>query len=143
MDNDFQLFDDMWGRLSDSQQVRRVLSSMGDAVLDAMTLNIATAGHGSWPPLAPSTIAEKQRHGYPLEPLIRTWRLSQSLNEGGMDNVFDLTDTTVEVGTSTPYAIYHTGAGPRQHLPERDFSALMPSDWDTVQSTFDTWLEGN
>ena len=33
---------------------------------------IFDSGHPSWPPLAPSTIAEKARLGYPLRPNVRT-----------------------------------------------------------------------
>lgn len=137
MNLDPQIFDDVQERLFDGQQIRRVLSSMGEAILDAMVLNIATAGHGTWAPLLPATIREKARGGYPLEPLIRTWRLSQSLNRGGADNVFDVTDMAVEVGTRTPYAQYHAFGQGRMH---RDFSEMLPSDWDNVGGAIDKWI---
>jgi hypothetical protein len=137
MDFNVQIFDDVADKLFDSGQIRRVLSSMGEAVLDAMVLNIATKGHGTWASLAPSTIAEKRRGGYPLEPLIRTWHMSQSLNRGGADNVFDVTDTTVEVGTRTSYAQYHAFGQGRMH---RDFSEMLPSDWDNVGKALDAWI---
>lgn len=66
-----------------------------------------TSGYGEWSPLAPSTIRQKERHGFPLFPLIRTGELYQSLTEPSRAAAFSPTEMTW--GTDVPYAKYHQG----------------------------------
>lgn len=62
-----------------------------------------------WPPLAPSTIKEKQRLGYGAMPMLwRTGALAASLAEkGAPGNIFEVGANYVAVGSSIPYAIFH------------------------------------
>lgn len=86
------------------------------------------AGRGArwrdpWAPLAPSTLAEKHRLGYPLNPLVRTTRLRTSLTQRPF-GVEHMTPHAVTAGTRVTYAKFHqTGTRfmPRRILfsPER------------------------
>lgn len=67
----------------------------------------ATEGHGDWPPLAASTVAEKERHGFPPDPLIRTGALVESLTDAGQAARLD--PHQMSYGTDVDYAIYHQG----------------------------------
>ena len=62
--------------------------------------------HEAWPPLAPSTIADKQKHGFPTpKPLLRTGALRDSIeytvhgNEGWVGSDLDIA-VYQELGTS-------------------------------------------
>lgn len=68
-----------------------------------------TAGYGEWAPLAPSTLADKERHGFPFFPLIRTGELYQSLTEPSRAAAFSASEMTW--GTDVPYAQYHQQGG--------------------------------
>jgi phage gpG-like protein len=65
----------------------------------------ATHGHGAWPPLAESTIEQKSKHGFSLDPLIRTGTLEGSFHA--------LTFGPVEFsyGTDVEYAHWHQDGG--------------------------------
>lgn len=64
-----------------------------------------THGHGAWPGLAESTLEQKSRHGYPLDPLVRTGALKESFHAlalGAQQFVY---------GTDVPYAHWHQDGG--------------------------------
>lgn len=66
-----------------------------------------TDGYGEWPPLAPSTVREKTRLGFPLRPLVRTATLERSLTDREL--AMRLTPRTMSWGTDVEYAKYHQG----------------------------------
>src|SRR5262249_15695179 len=51
---------------------------------DVEEQQFATQGEGAWPPLAESTIARKEAGGWPLDPLVRTGDLKESLTNPGL-----------------------------------------------------------
>lgn len=81
----------------------------------------ASEGDGLWPPLDPRTIAEKLRHGFPADPLIRTGDLLASLTDPaqamdvgqGRSTIGTFTRSTFSWGTDVAdergreYAHYH------------------------------------
>lgn len=67
----------------------------------------ASEGGSTWPQLAPSTVREKERLGFPPFPLIRTGELYQSLTEPSRAAAFTASEMTW--GTDVPYAKYHQG----------------------------------
>lgn len=69
----------------------------------------ATAGHGEWPPLAPATLIEKERLGFPPDPLIRTGDLVESLTDAARAARMD--PQSMSWGTDVPYAQYHQEGG--------------------------------
>lgn len=66
-----------------------------------------TENDGQWPPLAPSTVAEKARQGFPPFPLIRTGALYESLTDG--EQAARLDPDRMSYGTDVDYAKYHQG----------------------------------
>jgi hypothetical protein len=52
--------------------MRRAGARITQALHDHALQRFRTRGNGTWPALAPSTIAEKRRRGFPLDPLVRT-----------------------------------------------------------------------
>ena len=79
----------------------------------------ASGGHrfgSGWAPLAAYTIAEKVRHGYPTDPLIRSGDLAASLTRRPMA-VEHVTPHEVVAGTDDPKAIYHQRGTSR--MPQR------------------------
>lgn len=76
-------------------------------------------GAGSkWPPLAASTIKDKQRKGFGAMPIMwRTGRLAESLSDKGAEgNVFQAGADYVVVGSSLFYAPYHQSGSRKQKL---------------------------
>lgn len=69
-----------------------------------------------WKPLAPATIQEKVRLGYPRAPLIRTGDLRKSLAERPLD-IERLKPQEMSAGTAVKYARFHQGG--TRHMPAR------------------------
>lgn len=78
-----------------------------DTLEDVEHERFATEGFGEWPPLAPSTIREKTRLGFPVTPLVRTGALEESLTKREL--AMRLTPQSMSWGTDVPYAKYHQG----------------------------------
>jgi phage gpG-like protein len=77
-------------------------------------------GHGAWPGLAESTIAQKSAHGFPLDPLIRTGSLKDSfdpLSKGPQSFIW---------GSEVEYAGYHQDGTPR--MPQRKVIDIRVED---------------
>lgn len=68
-----------------------------------------TQGQGQWPPLAESTLAQKSAHGWPLDPLIRTGELKDSVTT--TSRAAKRHGQSMEWGTDVPYAGYHQDGG--------------------------------
>lgn len=65
-------------------------------------------GSGGWAPLASSTVAAKQRQGYPVEILHRTLALFKSLTQPDSEgSLFENFGEYMRFGTTIEYAIYH------------------------------------
>jgi hypothetical protein len=82
----------------------------------------ASAGDGTWPPLAKGTAKAKARRGLPDRILHATGQLEASLEIGAPYNVFEIGPASVTYGTAARVAWWHhTGAG---HNPRR--TLLVP-----------------
>src|SRR6185437_13391893 len=75
-------------------------------------------GGSRWPPLAPSTIKDKQRKGFGGMPIMwRTGALAESLADKGAEgNVFQAGADYVVVGSSLFYAKFHQSGSRKQKL---------------------------
>lgn len=135
-----ELFFELERRLTEPASQERVLRKLGTQVLDAWRDSLMTGGHGSFMPLAPSTVRAKMSGGYPLIPLIRTRAMLYSLTEGRGDNVFEVHGNEATVGTSDPKAGYHVTGGGR--LPQRDFTTLSAHDMGLMSDTAAAWVRG-
>ncbi len=72
--------------------------------------------HTPWPPLAPATIAEKIRLGFPTDPLVRTGRMRSHLVSRPLG--FErLSQTSVVAGTRLERAVFHQRG--TKYMPRR------------------------
>jgi phage gpG-like protein len=94
-----------------------------------------------WPPLAPSTIDEKKRLGYPDTPLVRTGNLRDAI---GHTIVMGTDGISVTVGISkaqVPYAVYHDSNEPRKsRLPQRVLVAVTDEEEDELMQLLKEWF---
>lgn len=91
-----------------------------------------------WPPLAASTLEEKFRQGWPLDPLIRTGELVQSLTHRPL-RVEHITGREVRAGTDVSYAKFHqTGT---RYMPQRIlFSPLQIRREQAATTAVANWI---
>lgn len=106
-----------------AKNLRPAMGLVGQTLLAAVDENLATSGHGTFPPLAPSTLRQKARKGQSSKPLFATEAMAAS-NEVENGNNFS------EVTNSKPYSIFHVSKAPRTRLPLRDFFALQEKTYD-------------
>jgi phage gpG-like protein len=93
-----------------------------------------TAGHGSWEPLAESTIAK--RRGSVAQILMDTGRFAASVQAShGAD--------FAEASTDVFYAVFHVGDGPRTKIPRRDPFVLSDDvQFDAIETILNYLVEG-
>jgi len=85
-------------------------------------------GSGGWERLSFSYAKWKSKN-YPGKPILqRSGRLMSSLTGFGSDYIERMTNSNIELGTMTPYAIYHQSVMPRTKLPRRPVIELTESD---------------
>lgn len=95
----------------------------------------------AWVALAPSTVRQRIRAGYPARPiLVRTGALRNSLLNPGASNSYEELQTTGDgwtllVGTEDPKAIFHELGTSR--MPARPFVALSDQAEQRVVSALD------
>jgi phage gpG-like protein len=82
-----------------------------DTLEDVERDRFVTEGHGDWPPLAPSTLRDKTAHGFPVDILVRTGKLKESLTN--REIAMRMTPQSMSWGTDVPYARYHQEGGQR------------------------------
>ena len=132
------------------QKFRKALNSLGDQIqnppeklmrrlgetsIEDIDQRFMTAGYGTWPPLAPSTIAKKG-HGFIL---IDSGAMFQSSRISGMER------NAVEV--DVPYggpehnpdvpSIHQHGKG---HIPQRKIIEVTPKLTQALTDTLTRWL---
>ena len=99
-----------------------------------------------WAPLSPKTVRQKQRKGFPLDPLVRTGRLRASLtDESSNEMVLDIDNFGLTFGSARLVdrgdwflaPIHHFGA-PRRNIPAR---ALMPDSQKLAERFRDRWQD--
>lgn len=102
-----------WGaQISDLSEP---LTEIGQDLLGDFAVNMVTEGGwfapgGAWTPLAPSTVRERARQGFggPSPILFRTGQLAESLaSRDAAGNVFEVTATSLRVGSADRTANYH------------------------------------
>lgn len=92
-----------------------------------------------WRPLAASTLREKARLGFPLDPLVRTRRLMQSITMRPLD-IERLGPREFEAGTADRKAVFHQ-FGTRNGLPARPlFSATRIRASNAVTYAIANWI---
>lgn len=91
-----------------------------------------------WPPLAPATIAEKIRLGYPTDPLVRTGRMRSQLVARPLG--FERLDqTSVIAGTRLERAVFHQRG--TKYMPRRQLvNARQVTAEQAATSAVRSWI---
>ena len=81
-----------------------------------------------WKPLAPSTVLEKKRKGYPRQPLVRTGKMKR-LVTGRPLEVEQYAGQVATFGTKSKIALFQHGGTKRngkRHIPARPIMKMTP-----------------
>lgn len=105
-----------------AKRTRPAMKAVANKLVAAVDENLETSGHGTFPPLAPSTIRRKARMGYGAKPLFATGKMAASNEPEYGDDFAAATNDDPKVGV-------HVSDGPRTHLPQRDFFAMLQSTY--------------
>lgn len=130
--------------------LRRPLTIAGEYMFKATVKNFQSQGRRigySWAPLKASTI-RRRRKGSSV-PLQDTRRLLRSVTARGGDNVYQLTDSSLTMGSSLPQARIHnqggtirrtsTGKAARAYvinIPKRTFLEVVEADERAIVGIF-------
>lgn len=113
-----------------NRQIRSIQGAVRQSFQEQFTRQ--SSGNGPWPALAPRTVQERQRLGFPgRRPiLVRTGALRSSfVNSGDSDHYSSVRQSPlgllVEEGSENEYAIHHERGGP--HLPQRSVTLMGES----------------
>ena len=104
----------------------------------------ATSDFGEWEPLAPRTIAQREKLGYPgAHPILRrSGALEDSLTSQTGDSIIVQQAQYLGIGTAVPYVVYHQSVAPRTKLPRRPVVALTADQRHEVLMPLRQWLTG-
>lgn len=86
-----------------------------------------------WARLSPYTVAQKARHGYPPDILIRTGAMKRSF-------VSEVTSRSATIGNTAEYFKYHQSNQPRQHLPRRVMMKIAEPQKVEIVRIFQAYL---
>jgi hypothetical protein len=94
-----------------------------------------------WPPLAPTTILEKQLLGFGDKGILeRTGRLRYSF-QGGRDHIYQVDRQSFVWGSRVPYGIYHQSHLPRRKLPRRAMIYIDKNVLSKIIQVIRRWIE--
>jgi phage gpG-like protein len=90
----------------------------------------ASNAGGSWPQLAPATVADRRRTGFsPTHPILeRTGRLMRSVTQETGDTILVQAPQYFAIGSAVPYVAFHQSTAPRRKLPRRAVVDLTTDD---------------
>jgi phage gpG-like protein len=94
-------------------EIGSVFPALAAALVSAVQGEFESAGHGTWPPLAESTLAKRRKHGRGAELLKDTGMLAASIMP-------EYDGASATAYTNVPYVVYHTSDEPRRAIPYRN-----------------------
>lgn len=110
-------------------------------VTEAIDRNFASesAAGDPWPPLAASTIADRQRKGYGPGPILQRTQTLRGSMKGSHDN------ESAEVGPSEDidYAWTHEAGDASRNIPARPYLRVTVSDEQAIENAIWDHLERN
>jgi hypothetical protein len=117
-------------RYPNSRGLKKGFEAMGLVYLQAMRRRFQrnSTGGGTWPRLAPSTVARKG-HG---RILVDSGRLFRSLTRGTRDCVFAVDKQGLTIGTMVPYYRYHHNKRRVFVKPDPQTRAVMKAKIDAA-----------
>lgn len=117
-------------------------TSIKEVISKAVERNFDEQGPG-WAPLSPTTVAIRQREGYPAGPiLVRSGalrRIATSLGIWDIDGVAGTADASLP--DSVWYGIVHQEGSAIAQIPARPFLTVSDEDADKVAEVFGLWLD--
>lgn len=116
------------------QNLDEFLLMLGEKISEQISFNFDSA---PWPPLAAATIARKQAGGYPLEPLVRSGQMKEDATSG-LWEASNLGGVAKAVLYGPGYSFYHMDG--TDFMPARDFTFLPDSFENTIESTFEAFI---
>ena len=83
---------------------------------------------GKYPPISEKYGQRKEkRYGFRYPLLVRTGRLADSVTSPtAPEAIAEITPSSITIGTTVPYAIYHQSDAPRAKIPQRKFLFIGP-----------------
>jgi len=118
-----------------ANNMRPAMADVGETLLGYVKEELETSGHGRFPPLAPSTLRQKARKGYPAKPLFATGAMAAS-------NVAEVGNDFADVFNTKTYSVFHTSHAPRTRLPLRDFYDVPEKAFDDSAQIILNYLAG-
>lgn len=119
--------------------------SIRDVVGPALVNNFDVGGIPPWQPLAPSTVAIKEKKGSDSKPLILTGALRR---KAGQLNIWNIdgpeAEARLENLEGVEYGFVHqVGAvgGRGSVIPERPWASLDDNSIDKIQEVFGEWID--
>lgn len=115
IEGETQLLRRLKGAESDLRNWEPEFNKTGKLLLKTFRENFDSQGRTlgvTWPPLAPSTVAEKRRLGYPLTPLVRTGKMRRGFRANSSKR-------DVVIRNVQDYFVYHQSRQPRKKIPRR------------------------
>lgn len=87
-----------------------------------------------WKRLSPYTVAQKARHGFPLDPLVRTGKMQRSFTS------VVASDQAV-IRNTAEYFKYHQSRLPRTRLPRRAMMGLAENQKQQIVKIFQRYIQ--
>lgn len=117
---------------------RPLLYAIGRVLRAAFARNIDTGGNPAFTPLTKRTLQRKALRGYPLQPLLASRLLRNSLaRRGSQGNITYVTaGGEMVVGTNLRYGAVHQDGG-GNNIPARPYLTLAEGDWDQIKGAID------
>ena len=127
--------------------VERVWPKVGRYISREVAKQFRTRGVNfgtPWKPLAPSTVAEKRRLGFPRAPLVRSGRLKREFTGRPLD-IERYQGNRAFFGSNNPVALWqHKGTrrNGRRHIPPRTIIKTTPKMRREIKKMFEDHLFG-
>ena len=123
--------------------VRPLLYAIGRVLRAAFARNIDNGGDPAFAPLSARTLKRKALRGYPLQPLIASRLLRNSLaRRGSQGNVTYISAGGVlTVGTNLRYGAVHQDGG-GNNIPARPYLTLSDGDWAQISDLTQKFEQG-
>ncbi len=132
---------DLEGIVARSTDLSPAFTAVARYLMGSVARNFAAEGRPkSWAALAPITIADRQRKGYPAGPiLVRSGRLKDSLTKpGAPGQVLRIGPRSIRYGSSVKYYRYHQYG--TRNMPARKMMLLQRQDGSQISRIINTYI---
>lgn len=134
---------DLNGIIERSRDMRPVMRAIGMYMMGSIARNFKAEGRPSrWANLAPETIKDRQRRGYPPGPILqRSGALMASLTQpGAARQIFRAGPKSLQLGSRLVYANTHQFGDPSRNIPKRIMMLVQSQDRSQISRIINTYL---